>query len=236
MAFRSAASAFLLLLCAVAFSQTPDQPASNVPKSFHDPLLNITYFYPGRFTPAPAEPAPKPSSSSSSSQPSSPQCAQSTLSASSTNSATTSVFVLSTIDNACPGILHGAATDLGAFTREQVLRQLKRYGDPVIIQEPSHYTIDGHLAAITLASAQAPDNGVTTTIMQPKVTYAAKACWLGNIPAKPHKRTDPVDEAKHVLCFDFTTQQRDLFSLMFAFSIQFDNGSPQPLVPGNALR
>jgi hypothetical protein len=240
MVSRSAASVFLLLVCAAVFSQTPDQPASKLPKSFHDPLLNITYFYPGRFTPAAAEPS-IPSSSSAESSSSQPNpnpnrlCAQSNLSASSVAPVGTAVFVLSTIDNTCPSVLHGAATDTAAFTREQILRQLKQYGDPVITQEPTHYTIDGHPAVVTLASAQAPASG-TANITPPKMTYAAKACFLGTIPVKPRKRSDPVDQPKHVLCFDFTTQERDLLSLVFGFSIQFDNDSPQPLVPGSALR
>jgi hypothetical protein len=226
----------LLLIGSTAFSQPPDQPASNVPKSFHDPLLNVTYFYPGRFTPAAPDPAASPNGSSPSSSAAPPHlCAESTLSASSISPVGTSVFVLSTIDNTCPNVLHGASTDLGAFTREQVLREIKQYGDPVITQEPTHYTIDGHPAVVTLASAQAPASG-TANITPPKVTYAAKACFLGTIPVKPRKRSDPVDQPKHVLCFDFTTQERDLLSLVFGFSIQFDNDSPQPLVPGSALR
>jgi hypothetical protein len=236
MVFRSAAS-LLLLICATVFSQTPDQPASqnsvapasNLPKAFHDPQLNVTYFYPGRFTPAAPEPA------SNSAAPAH-LCAQSTLSASSIAPVGTSVFVLSTIDNTCPSVLHGAATDLGAFTREQVLRQLKQYGDPVITQEPTHYTVDGHPAVITLASAKLPETPGTNGITPPKVTYAAKACMLGNVPVKSRKRSDPVDQTRHVLCFDFTTQQRDMLPLMFAFSMQFDNQNPQPVVPGSALR
>ena len=225
MVLRFTAS-ILLLICGTAFSQTPDQPASNLPKAFHDALLNITYYYPGRFTPA--------ASASSSAQ--NHLCAQSTLSASSVAPVGTSVFVLSTIDNTCPSVLHGAATDLGAFTREQILRQLKQYGDPIITQEPTHYTIDGHPAVISLASAQLPETPGTSGITPPKITYAAKACFLGNVPVKPRKRSDPVDQPRHVLCFDFTTQERDLLPLMFSFSMQFDKDSPQPLVPGSALR
>src|ERR1700733_4245342 len=235
----------LLLICATVFSQTPDQPASqtpdpsasNLPKAFHDPLLNITYFYPGRFIPAAPEPeaSPQGADHSSSAAPNR-LCAQSTLSASSISPVGTSVFVLSTIDNTCPGVLHGASTDLGAFTREQVLRQLKQYGDPVITQEPTHYTIDGHPAVITLASAPPAETPGTNGITPPKITYAAKACFLGNVPVKPRKRSDPVDLPRHVLCFDFTTQQRDMLPLMYSFSMQFDQDSPQPLVPSSALR
>jgi len=237
MVLRSAAS-LLLLVCTTVFSQPIDPSSSNLPKSFHDPLLNITYFYPGRFIPAPPDPATQPAQSSSESGSAVPTrlCAQSNLSASSISPVGTSVFVLSTIDNTCPSVLHGASTDLGAFTREQVLRQLKQYGDPIITQEPTHYTIDGHPAVVTLASAQAAVTPGTSGITPPKITYAAKACLLGNVPVKPRKRSDPVDQPRHVLCFDFTTQQRDLLPLMFSFSVQFDNESPQPLVPGSALR
>jgi hypothetical protein len=221
-------ASLLLLVCATALSQTPDPPASNLPKSFHDPSLNITYFYPGRFTPA--APAPKAAEAAV------PLCAQSTLSASSATPVSTSVFVLSTIDNTCPKILLGAATDLGAFAREQILRQLKAYGDPVITQEPSHYTIEGHPAVITLASAKPTTKLGPNDLTPAKTTYAAKACLLGSIPAKPRKRTDPVEPVKHVLCFDFTTQDKGLIPLMFGFSMEFDDHGPQPLVPGSVIR
>ena len=231
MVFRSAASALLLLLCATAFSQTSDQPASNVPKSFHDPVLNITYFYPGRFIPA-TPPAPaKPESGAVVA----PQCVKSDLSASSLTPVGTSVFVLSTIDNTCPNILKGAA-QLGPFIREQILRQLKRYGDPVITQEPTRYTIDGHPATIAMASAQLPNPPGVNSIIAPKVTYAAKACILGNIPVRQRKKSDPVEETRHVICFDLTTEQQDLLSLMYGFTMQFDNDSPQPIVPSSAVR
>lgn len=223
MVSRSAAPVLFLLLCAAAFSQTPTQPNSNLPQSFHDPLLNITYFYPGRFVPAAAATEPG------------PQCVKSTLSGSSTTPIDTSVFVLSTIDNTCPAILNGAA-HLGPFVREQLLRQLKRYGDPVITQDPTRYTIDGHPAVIAVASAKPAADPALNNLTAVKTTYAAKACFLGNVPVKPHKKSDPVDPPKHVLCFDFTTQQQTLLSLMFSFSLQFDNNSPQPLVPGSALR
>jgi hypothetical protein len=231
MASRSAALLSLLLICATVFSQPPDPSSSTLPKSFHDPLLNLTYFYPGRFTPATPGGGDQSSSATQNKL-----CAESTLSASSISPVGTSVFVLSTIDNTCPSVLHGASTDLAAFTREQVLREIKQYGDPIITQEPTRYTIDGHPAVITLASAQAPLTPGSNGITPPKVTYAAKACFLGNVPVKPRRKSDPVETTKHVLCFDFTTQERDLLPLMFSFSLQFDNNSPQPLVPGSALR
>jgi hypothetical protein len=215
----------LLLVCATALAQTSDQADPKVPKSFHDPALNVTYFYPGRFVPDLSSIAPKPDADPT------PKCAHSTLFANSVTPADTSSFVLSTIDNTCPNILRGA-TLLGPFIREQILRQLKQYGEPTITQEPTNYAIDGHPAAIVLASVPMPE--VKGKI--PTTTYAAKACVLGNIPVKARKKSQPVDPTRHVLCFDFTTLHGDLYTLMFAFSMQFDNDSPQPMVPGNVIR
>jgi hypothetical protein len=215
----------LLLICATAPAQTTDQPNSNVPKSFHDSALSITYFYPGRFVPDPESIAPKPNADAT------PKCAHSTLFANSSTPVDNSSFVLSTIDNTCPNVLRGA-TLLGPFIREQILRQLKQYGEPTITQEPTNYAIDGHPAAIVLASVPLPD--VKGRI--PTTTYAAKACVLGNIPVKARKKSDPVEPTRHVLCFDFTTQHRDLYTLMFGFSMQFDNDAPLPMVPGSVIR
>jgi hypothetical protein len=70
----------------------------------------------------------------------------------------------------------------------------------------------------------------------PRITYAAKACVLGNIPVKQKKKSDPVEPTRHVLCFDFTTLHSDLYTLMFAFTMQFDNDAPLPMVPGSVIR
>jgi hypothetical protein len=215
-----------LLVCASALSQTPAQPNPNVPKSFHDPLLNTTYFYPGRFVPEPTD------SGSASSASSTPKCAQSNLFATSISPVDTSSFVLSTIDGTCPSVLHGAV-NLGPFIREQILRQLKQYGEPTVTQEATHYTIDGHPAAIVLASVPMPE---TPENKIPRTTYAAKVCMLGNIPVPPKHRKDPVEPTRHVLCFDFTTLHSDMLSLMFGFTMQFDNDAPQPVVPGSVIR
>jgi hypothetical protein len=225
MMLRSSAFFLLLLVCAAAFSQTSDPPNPNIPKSFHDSLLSVTYFYPGRFTPDPESTATKPGTDGA------PKCAHSTLFANSVTPVDTSSFVLSTIDNTCPNVLRGA-TLLGPFIREQILRQLKQYGEPTITQEPTRYNIDGHPAAIVLASVPMPETKGTI----PTTTYAAKACVLGNIPVKPKKKSDPVDPTRHVLCFDFTTLHQDLYHLMFAFSMQFDTDTPQPMVPGSVMR
>jgi hypothetical protein len=229
MVSRFAASFLLLFLCATALPQTSEQPNPRIPKSFHDPLLNVTYFYPGRFVPVP------PTATAVKAEADSPQCARATLSANSATPTGTSIFVLSTIDNTCPNVLHGASTDLGAFVREQILRQAKRYGTPTVTQEPTHYILDGHPAIIAVVSAEVPPEKTLNNIIPPKVTYAAKACVLGNIPVKPRKH-ETAEPTRHVLCFDFTTQQRELLSLMFGFTMQFDNHGPQPLVPGSALR
>jgi hypothetical protein len=209
-----------------AIQQTPEPVTSTMPKSFHDAALNITYFYPGRFTPDPASAA---SSSAASAQ---PKCAHSTLFANSITPVDTASFVLSTIDNTCPAVLHGA-TNLGPFVREQILRQLKQYGDPTITQEPTLYAIDGHPAALVLASVPLPP---LPNNHLPRTTYAAKACMLGNVPVVPHHRHDPVTPTHHVLCFDFTTLHQDVLSVLFGFSMQFDKDQPQPIVPGSVIR
>ena len=225
MVLRSSAFFLLFLVCAAAVSQTSDTPNPNIPKSFHDSALNVTYFYPGRFVPDPASIAPKPKDDAT------PRCAHSTLFANSVTPIDTSSFVLSTIDNTCPNVLRGA-TLLGPFVREQILRQLKQYGEPTVTQEPTNYAIDGHPAAIVLASVPMPE--VKGKI--PMTTYAAKACVLGNVPVKARKKSEHVDPTRHVLCFDFTTLHPDLYTLMFAFTMQFDNDQPQPMVPGSVIR
>ncbi len=226
MVLRPAAFLLLFFVCVTALSQPADSPNPNLPKSFHDESLNLTYFYPGRFTPDPESIAPKPAADAT------PKCAHSTLFANSITPVDTSSFVLSTIDGTCPNVLRGA-TVLGPFVREQILRQLKQYGEPTVTQEPTAYLIDGHPASIVLASVPMPSTGDSKI---PRFTYAAKACFLGNVPVKARKKSDPVDQTRHVLCFDFTTQHSDLYTLMFGFSMQFDNDSPQPIVPGSVIR
>jgi hypothetical protein len=227
MVLRTSAFYLFLVFCATALAQTPDQPNPDVPRSFHDPALNITYFYPGRFVPDPSSDTAKQEAGST------PKCAHSTLFANSVGPVDTTSFVLSTIDNTCPNILHGASTQLGPFVREQILRQLKQYGEPTITQEPTSYAIDGHPAVIVLASVPMPP---TPQNKLPRTTYAAKACVLGNVPVKVHKKSDVVQPTRHVLCFDYTTLHNDLYTLMFAFSMQFDNDAPLPMVPGSVIR
>jgi hypothetical protein len=211
---RSSSIVLLLLACTTGLAQV-NGDERNLPRSFHDDALNITYFYPPHFDSVPATPDTA-------------NCVQTTLIAQSAFAASPSSFVVSTIDENCPDMLR-EATLLGPFTRVQLLRQLKRYGEPAISHEPTRYIIDGRSAAVTLASVQVPagDHHAAQTI------YAAKACALGGIPVRRHKKSDPADPIRRVLCFDFTTRNSDLIDLMFSFIIQFDNDPPEPLFPGS---
>lgn len=230
---RFAAPLLLFLLCASAFPQTspetPAQPDPNIPRAFHDPALDVTYFYPGRFVLA------KPVQSGLAKAEAARKCVQPTLSGSSVTPIGTSFFILSSIDSTCPNVLQGAAQKLDAFTREQVLLHLKLYGNPVITHDATRYLIDGHPAAITIASVQLAAPADVNNIAPPRFTFAAKACVLRNIPDR-HSKSSPADETKNILCFDFTTHERDLLPLMLAFTMQFDGRTPQPIVPGNILR
>jgi len=225
MVLRSAVSFFLLAVCTAAFSQTPVQPARTGPRIFHDPSLGITYYYPERFTPVQLTQAKLEAE---------PACAHSTLSGSSATSVGTSAFVFSSVGSACPKVLKAAAVNLDRFTREQVLRQLKQYGNPVVKHDPAHYSIDGHPASITIASVKHPAPADPNSIAPPKVTYAAKACVLGEVPDK-HSKASIAEQTKRIVCFDFTTQHEDLLPWMLAFTMQFDGHDPQPVVPGGIL-
>ena len=208
----------LLLACATGPVQLTGQERANLPKSFHDDALNITYFYPAHFAPVTNQPSVGRRAD---------KCAETTLIAESAIQAGPSSFVVSKIDRACPELLR-KATALGPFTRVQLLRQLKQFGEANISHEPTRYVIDGRPAAITLGSVSIPpaDHHAGKTI------YAAKACALSDIPSGGHKKSDPNNSVGRVLCFDFSTENSDLISLMFAFIIQFENDPPAPLFPG----
>lgn len=222
---RIAVPLVLLAACVVAFSQTSSQPDPNTPKYFHDATSGVSYFYPGRFTPEAAGLAKNEGLA---------KCAQPTLAGSSVTPVGVSAFVFSTIGSACPGVLHSAATKLDEFTREQVLNQLKQYGKPVVMQDPTSYTIDGHPAMVTIASVQQSTRIDLNSIAHPKMIYAAKACVLGNIPPR-HSKSSLADATKRVFCFDYTTHEHDLLPVMLAFTMQFDGQGPQPVVPGGIL-
>jgi hypothetical protein len=220
---RYASIFLLLLLCLTALPQPSDRSDPDVLKRFHDNAWNITYFYPSRFTPLPIPPTTALTSDTR-------KCVQPTLFANSITPINASSFALSTVDNTCPDVLR-FATQLGPFIREKILNQLKQYGHPGIIQEPTSYTIDGRAAAATLASVVMP----ATSGQVARTIYAVKACALGTIPSKLHKKSEPAGPLSHVLCFDFTTQNSDLLNLMFSFIVQFDDASPEPMFPGRVL-
>ena len=190
------------------FSFCASGQAQNLPRSFHDNALNITYFYPAHFETVTGRPdiADK--------------CATTTLIAESSIPAGPSSFVLSKIDDGCPELLR-KANALGPFTRLQLLRQLTPFGKAVITREPTRYLIDGRSAAVTLGAVSIPaaDHNPAKTV------YAAKACALND-----NKRAA---SGGRVLCFDFSTENSDLVSLMFAFIIQFDDDPPAAMFPGS---
>jgi hypothetical protein len=213
----------LLLLWEVASPHATGQAKSDTIKSFHDDAQNITYFYSAEFVPAPPESSAAPTDAS--------RCIKSTLSASSVTPADTSSFALSTIDSTCPETLN-SAIELGSFTRDRILIQLKQYGDPTVVQAPRLYTIAGHPAAVTVASVTVPAGPSKVA----KKIYGARACALGNIPVKKHKKSDLVDPVTHVVCIDFMTQENGVPAQMFSFMIKFDEGPLAPIFPGNVVR
>jgi hypothetical protein len=223
--FRSASVFLFLLVSATAEPQSTDLVNPDMLKSFHDYALHITYFYPSRFVPVPP-PASKTFTTDM------PQCVRTTLFANSVSPIDISSFALSTVDNTCPDFLR-RGTQLGPFIREEILHQLKQYGEPSITQEPTRYNIDGRPAAIILASVPMPEISGKSA----RRTYAAKACALASIPANARKKNSkPVEPAGYVLCFDFTTQNSDLLNLMFSFIVQFDNDPLMPMFPASVLR
>ena len=213
----------LLLLCQTARPQPAVLTNPDVLMRFHDAVLNITYFHPSRFVPAPSPP-------STASTTDTPQCVRTTLFANSVSPIDTSSFALSTVRNTCPDFLR-FATQLGPLIREKILSQLKQYGQPSIIREPTSYTIDGHAAAVTLASVIMPAAFGHVV----RTTYAAKACVLGSILAKRRKQSEPIEPISHVVSFDFTTEDSDLLNVMFSFIVQFEDIPLEPMFPGKLL-
>ena len=221
------ASIFLLLLLLrlTVLPQPDDRTNPDVLKRFHDDALNITYFYPSRFMAVPSPPSTVFSTNT-------PQCVQTTLFANSVTPIDTSSFALSTVDNTCSDFLR-RGTELGPFIREEILHHLKQYGEPSITQEPTRYNIDGRPAAIILATVPMPQ----TSDKVARTTYAAMACALASIPVKARKKdSKAIGPIRHVLCFDFTTQNSDLLNLMFSFIIQFDNDPLTPIFPAGVVR
>jgi hypothetical protein len=212
-----------LLLCIPASPRANGQSNSGTIKSFHDNTLNITLFYSSDFVPAPSAALAVPADTA--------KCIRPTLFANSAITADTSLFALSTVDNTCPELIRGV-TELGPFTRERILAQLKQYGQPTIIQGPALYKIADHPAAITAASVTIPAVGANL----PQTIYAATACVSASVVAKKHKKSDPVDPATRVVCIDFATQDSGPPTQLFSFIIKFDDQPLQPFFPGNIIR
>ena len=217
-ASRSIWFALALLICGANLPCAIGQ-ATGV-SSFQDDALNITYFYSAHYLPEPSGAPVAPGDES--------KCIKPSLFANS--AADSSSFTLYTIDDTCPELPRRAA-NLGPFTRERVLVQLKQYGVPTIIQAPLSYAIAGHPAAVAVASVTiaASAGKVARTI------FAAEACSSGNVESKKHKNSEPIDPVTHIVCIDFTTQDSGLPTQMFWFMIQFDNAPLEPFFPGNVL-
>lgn len=223
-ALRAACAVLLSFVCAVSLPQALNQASSNLPKSLHDDDLNITYFFPAHFEPVLSARNPAWAVGPLA-------CVKTTLSRNSALPAGASSFLVSTIDSSCPDGLREAA-HLVPFTRTQILRQLKQYGEPTITREPTRYAIDGHPAAITLASVALP--GAANEA--PRTVYAAKACTLRSSAEKGRGKSELVAPDNRILCFDFTTQNVDLCNLMLSFVIQFGDDPPEPIFLGRVYR
>jgi hypothetical protein len=220
-ASRSVCFVLALLVYGANLPCAIGQAASNGVSSFQDDALHITYFYSAHFVPEQSGAPVAPGDES--------KCIKPSLSANSV--ADNSSFTLYTIDGTCPELLR-RASDLGLFTRERALVQLKQYGVPAIIQTPPPYAIAGHPAAVAVSSVTTAASGgkVARTI------FAAEACALGNIESKKHKKSELIDPVTHVVCIDFTTQDSGPPTQMFWFMIQFENASLEPFFPGSVIR
>jgi hypothetical protein len=231
-------SVLLLVVGTTLYAQAPAAstkvPWSSTMTTFRALDFDLTYSYPKDFipadvkTPTPAFYAlPKPDPNAKD-----PVCVHAPLSVGYTNGGGNSVLVFSMIDSSCPTILK-EAQDLGTFTRTQLLRQLKRYGVAALTKEATSYTIEGRPAAVTMASAHATETQRGDTLT---MTYAAKACIFAEPqPYNSDRRLKEPPTPGRVLCFDFTTQQRDLLPQMMKFPIQFGHRELHAVVPTNIL-
>lgn len=217
----------LILLAALCVVQTSAQTAAPALRIFHDPVSDMTFAYPGEFTPVPSE-APKNETADKTGTQS--QCVRSLLTGGVEDKLGSSAFVISRIDAACPGVLKLAQTP-DTFTKEQIQRQLKRYGTPTVTQEPYRYSIEERPAAVTLGSAEPDDD---STKGKPVTTYAAKACFLSNIPVHEKKKGN-ANSSDAVICFDYTTQHKEELMKVLSFTVRFGDGSTHALVPGSAI-
>ena len=172
-----------LLLTVVCLAQSASTAPAPEIRVFHDPAFDFIFTYPGEFTPVKVEAEKPPSTEKGDAR---PQCVRSILTAGSESKLGSSAFVVSGIDGACPGVLKQAEQP-DSFTKEQILRQLKRYGTPSLLQEPYRYSIEGRAAAVTLGSAtpDAPAAGGGHAV----TTYAAKTCFLSEIPSRSSRKS-----------------------------------------------
>ena len=231
-------SVLLLIVGTTSYAQAPAAstkvPWSSTMATFRALDFDLTYSYPKNFVSADAKaptptfytlPKPDPNAKD-------PVCVHAPLSVGYTNNGGNSVLVFSMIDSSCPTILK-EAQDLGPFTRAQLLRQLKRYGVATITKETTLYTLAGRPAAVTMASAHATETQRGDTLT---MTYAAKACIFAEPqPYNSDRRLKQPPTPGRVLCFDFTTQQRDLLPQMLSFPVQFGHQSGYPVVPVSVL-
>ncbi len=212
-----------VLFAVSSFAQTPSAAPSL--RIFHDSALDITFAYPGEFTAVVTD-----SAKGQSSNKNEPQCVRSILSAGSESKQGSSAFVISIIDNSCPGVLKQAEQE-GSFTRDQILRQLKQYGTASLTQEPFRYSVGSRPAAVTLAMAKPDDASASNGHVL--ATYAAKACFVSNLPEHGGGKQSPANS--EVICFDYTTQNRELLTRILSFTVKFGDGDMHPMVSGNAL-
>ena len=187
-----------------------------------------------------------------------PPCVQAPLSVG-TNAADNSALVVSIIDDACPGVLR-QAQKIGDFVHAQLLRQLQRYGTPVITTDTRTFPFDGRPAAVILGNATPaatptvkPDDPKAAKPDDPKAakpdsktkpasytgtTYAAKVCMFAKVPPASTfgKVTHKFTADDSILCFDFTSHKPDRITPLLYLPVTFEDVNPRSLVPAAVLR
>jgi hypothetical protein len=256
---RFAAVSLLLLITIVPVpspAQSPTQSKPPAMKAFKELDFGMTFVYPADFVPAdPKAAAPTeyarsatlPTSESSSTP---PPCVQAPLSVG-TNAADNSALVVSIIDDACPGILR-QAQKIGDFVHAQLLRQLQRYGTPVITTDTRTFPFDGRPAAVILGNATpaatpaakpgepkaAKPDSKTMPAPYTGTTYAAKVCVFAKVPPASTfgKVTHKFTADDSILCFDFTSHKSDRIMPLLYLPVTFEDVNPRSLVPAAVLR
>lgn len=204
-------------VCSAGVAEAPPPPNRALPASFHDDALNMTYFYPAHFAAL---------RDASAMVRAAAPCVETKLHVRSTAWSGASSFAVTSVDDKCLESLHEPTPlglSLGPWMRTQIQRELAPLGVTTITQEPLRYLIHGQVAYITRALVAMP----VTEGGSARTTYAVKACAAMQAPG--------VKNPGHpILCYDFTTQNSDLLSLMFAFIVQFADGPPEPLFLASA--